>query len=354
MKKILILSANPRNTDWLRLDEEIREIKTALKRSKYRDNFEVITEGAVRIDDLRRALLDCEPQIVHFSGHATANNNIVVKKNSGQLQQQREASRLNSPSGGIALENNSGEMQLVSTKSLTDLFKNFKNTIECVLLNACYSEVQAEEIHKHIYCVIGMERSIRDDAAIKFAQGFYDVIGAGRNYEDAFQLGSNNIDLNGIPQSLITTMKINKDIGIRLSNKKRIFPDKEEKYNMAEKRTINIKSGNYNERIEGNYVQGNYYASGEKQSLTEVAADIQKLLEQLDKSYPTDTTLGKMQIAAETIKSIENNPSLKERILSVLKASSVQAFGQLLNHPAASFVIAALEDWQKTKVHEEG
>ncbi|MBD0263972.1 MAG: adenylate cyclase, partial [Tolypothrix sp. Co-bin9] len=73
MKKILILSANPTNTDWLRLDEEIREIKTALKRSKYRDNFEVITEGAVRIDDLRRALLDSEPQIVHFSGHGTGN-----------------------------------------------------------------------------------------------------------------------------------------------------------------------------------------------------------------------------------------------------------------------------------------
>ncbi|NEU71360.1 CHAT domain-containing protein [Hassallia byssoidea VB512170] len=349
MKKILILSANPRNTDWLRLDEEIREIKTALKRSKYRDNFEVITEGAVRIDDLRRALLDCEPQILHFSGHATANNNIVVKNNSGQLQQHREAYRLNSPSGGIALENNSGEMQLVSTKSLTDLFKNFQNTIECVLLNACYSEVQAEEIHKHIYCVIGMERSIRDDAAIKFAQGFYDVIGAGRNYEDAFQLGSNNIDLNGIPQSLITTIKINKNIGIIPSNNKRIFPNKKEKYNMTDKRSINIGTGNYNERIEGNYVQGNYYANSEKQSITEVAAEIQKILEQLDKSYPADTTLGKMQIAAETIKSIENNPSFVERILSASKAGGVQAFGQLLNHPAASFVIAALEDWQKTK-----
>ncbi|GAX39539.1 hypothetical protein NIES4075_04950 [Tolypothrix sp. NIES-4075] len=347
MKKILILSANPRNTDWLRLDEEIREIKTALRRSKYRDNFEVITEGAVRIDDLRRALLDCEPQIVHFSGHGTGNNGIL-KNNSGELQQQREAYRLNSPSGGIALENNSGEMQLVSTKSLADLFNTFQNTIECVLLNACYSEVQAEEIHKHIYCVIGMERSIRDDAAIKFAQGFYDAIGAGRNYEDAFQLGCNNIDLNGIPQSLIISIKINKDIGIILSSNKN-SKDKEEKSNMADQRTINIGSGNYNERIEGNYVQGNYYASSEKQSLTEVAAEIQKLLEQLDKSYPADTTLGKMQIAAETIKSIENNPSLKERILSVLKASSVQAFGQLLNHPAASFVIAALEDWQKTK-----
>ncbi|MBD0264896.1 MAG: hypothetical protein ICV78_19880 [Tolypothrix sp. Co-bin9] len=118
---------------------------------------------------------------------------------------------------------------------------------------------------------------------------------------------------------------------------------------MADKRTINIGNGNYNERIEGNYIQGNYYASSEKQTLTEVAAEIQKLLEKLDKSYPTDTTLGKMQIAAETIKSIENNPSLEEKIVSASKVFGVQALGQLLNHPASSFLIAALEDWQKTK-----
>ena len=56
-----------------------------------------------------------------------------------------------------------------------------------------------------------------------------------------------------------------------------------------------------------------------------------------------------MQIAAETIKSIENNPTLAERVISALKAGGVQAIGQLLNHPAASFVIGALEDWEKTK-----
>ncbi|WP_017318886.1 CHAT domain-containing protein [Mastigocladopsis repens] len=352
MKKVLILSANPRNTDWLRLDEEIREIKTALKRSKYRDNFEVITEGAVRIDDLRRALLDYEPQIVHFSGHGIRTNSSVLEDNSRLVQQQRNIVPKPEVSGGIALENNSGQMQLVSTKSLTDLFKSFKNKIECVLLNACYSEVQAEEIHKHIYCVIGMESSIGDDAAIKFSQGFYDVIGAGRNYEDAFQLGCNNIDLNGIPQSFIPKIKINKILENLPSSNQIILKNQELKSDMTEKRSINIGSGNYNERIQGNYVQGNYYADGggQKQSLeVDAAAEIQKLLEQLDKSYSTDTTLGKMQVAAETIKSIENNPSLAERILSALEAGGVQAFEQLLNHPAASFVIGALEDWQKTK-----
>jgi hypothetical protein len=68
MKKILILTANPKNTDKLRLDEEVREIEEGLQRSRRRDQFEIISRWAVRPDDLRRALLDHEPQIVHFSG----------------------------------------------------------------------------------------------------------------------------------------------------------------------------------------------------------------------------------------------------------------------------------------------
>jgi hypothetical protein len=35
--------------------------------------------------------------------------------------------------------------------------------------------------------------------------------------------------------------------------------------------------------------------------------------------------------------------------LSALKAGGVSAFEQLLNHPAASFVIGALEDWKNSQ-----
>lgn len=117
----------------------------------------------------------------------------------------------------------------------------------------------------------------------------------------------------------------------------------------GENRTINTGGGNYNERIDGNYIQGNYYAAGQPQSLAEAAAEIQKLLEQLEKSYSTETTAGKMAIATETISQIDSDPTLAARILSALKEGSISAFEQLLNHPAASFVIGALEDWQKTK-----
>ena len=118
---------------------------------------------------------------------------------------------------------------------------------------------------------------------------------------------------------------------------------------MSSDRNINTGGGNYNENIAGNYIQGNFYAADEKQTLAEAAAEIQQLLEQLEKSYPTDTTMGKMALATEAIAQIDGNPNLTARILSALGQGSIKAFEQLLSHPAASFVIGALEDWQITK-----
>lgn len=180
MKKILILSANPTNTDSLRLDEEVREIQAGLERSKSRDQFEIVTKWAVRPEDLRRSLLDHEPQIVHFSGHGVGDQ-------------------------GLALENDTGKAQIVSTKSLANLFSLFK--VECVLLNACYSEVQAEAIYQYINCVVGMNQAIGDRAAINFAIGFYDALGAGRSYEDAYKFGCSAIDLETIPESSTPVLK---------------------------------------------------------------------------------------------------------------------------------------------------
>ncbi|MCT7979797.1 hypothetical protein [Laspinema olomoucense] len=56
-----------------------------------------------------------------------------------------------------------------------------------------------------------------------------------------------------------------------------------------------------------------------------------------------------MQIAAEAVKRMENNPRLSEQIRSAIAQSGIQEFQQRLKHPAAHFVIGALEDWQKTQ-----
>ncbi|MEM9090849.1 MAG: CHAT domain-containing protein [Cyanobacteria bacterium P01_F01_bin.53] len=182
-KKILMLTANPKDTDQLWLGEESREILAGLERSKHRDRFELITRFAQRSDDMRRAMLDIEPEIVHFSGHGGGSH-------------------------GLVLEGNDGKVQFVQTEALTRLFKFFSKSIECVVLNACYSEEQATAIHEHINCVVGMKAAVGDRTAIAFAVGFYDALGAGRSYEDAFEMGLISIDVDSLKGADIPQLKI--------------------------------------------------------------------------------------------------------------------------------------------------
>jgi hypothetical protein len=166
-KKILILAANPKATPRLRLDEEVREIEEGLRRAKYRSQFEISSRWAVRLRDIRRALLDVEPQIVHFTGHGKED--------------------------GLLVEDEMGLAVRISAKALSGLFQLFSRQVECVIMSACYSAHQAAAINKHIRYVIGMNREIKDKAAIEFAVGFYDALTAGRSIDDAFEFGRNAV-----------------------------------------------------------------------------------------------------------------------------------------------------------------
>ena len=89
----------------------------------------------------------------------------------------------------------------LKTIALANLFKRFADRgLECVVLNSCYSEVQANAIAENIDFVVGMNSAIGDGAAIKFAVGFYDELGAGWSYEDAYNGGCDAIALQGIPE----------------------------------------------------------------------------------------------------------------------------------------------------------
>ncbi|MFM6451190.1 MAG: CHAT domain-containing protein [Planktothrix sp.] len=169
LKTILILAANPTNTSRLRLDEEIREIDEGLRRANKRQQFKLEQKWAVRSRDFYRAMLDFQPQIVHFCGHGTGED-------------------------GIVLEDERGQSILLQTDSLSAMFEVFaENGLECVVLNACYSEVQATCISQHIDYVIGMNRAIGDKAAINFTVAFYDTLAAGKDVETAFKLGCSQL-----------------------------------------------------------------------------------------------------------------------------------------------------------------
>ena len=86
MKKILILAANPTNTNQLRLDEEVREIENSHKQATNREEVEIISKWAVRVDDLRRELLYHKPNVVHFCGHGEGDDGLVLEDDNGQMQ----------------------------------------------------------------------------------------------------------------------------------------------------------------------------------------------------------------------------------------------------------------------------
>ena len=71
MLKILFLAANPLDTNQLQLREEARAIDEALREAEYREQFELETQWAVRVEDLENLRLRYLPHIVHFSGHGS-------------------------------------------------------------------------------------------------------------------------------------------------------------------------------------------------------------------------------------------------------------------------------------------
>jgi WD40 repeat protein len=181
-KTILFLSANPSSTSRLRLDEEMREIQDGLRRGEHRDSFDLQLRPAVRPRDIRRALLDTNPNIIHFSGHGSGEE-------------------------GLVFEDETGNPQLVNADALSSLFELFADQIECLVLNACYSEVQAEATVEHIPFVIGMNAAIGDKAAIEFSMSFYDAIVAGKSIEFAYKLGRSAIQMEGVQGHLIPVLK---------------------------------------------------------------------------------------------------------------------------------------------------
>ncbi len=124
--RILFLAANPRQTDRLQLDQEIRLIEERLRLADYRAAFALEQHHAVRQSDLAEFLLRYQPHIVHFSGHGSAQGEIVLEDPQGQA------------------------------------------------------------------------RTVPPDA-LHFSGGLYQGLAFGRDVQTAFRLGSNAIDLSGLP-----------------------------------------------------------------------------------------------------------------------------------------------------------
>lgn len=164
-KKILIIAANPKDTNALRLSNEARDIKENLKYGLYRRKFEVVQFESAHATDLI-SISNENPYIIHFSGHGSTH--------------------------GFILENENELSHNVSGEDFA-LFLNDCKSLECIILNSCDSESQRFSFEKVVPFLIDVPGTINNDVAKLFSKGFYRALSEGKSIEKSFLYASVNI-----------------------------------------------------------------------------------------------------------------------------------------------------------------
>lgn len=86
------------------------------------------------------------------------------------------------------------------------------------------------------------------------------------------------------------------------------------------------------------------YAPEQKQTLAEAAAEIQQLLEQLEKTNPTATQVDKQAFVTAAMA-----PEHRSRIVRALEAGGEKALSEFLKNPYINVAVAIIKEWQKAE-----
>jgi CheY-like chemotaxis protein len=148
----------------LQLGEECRAIEDKIRAARFREKLRFRSRWAARPDDLLQALHEDDPAVLHFSGHGAGAQGLCFL----------------AEDGGVFCVNSDGLGQVIRAAG---------DSIQLVVLNACYTRVQAEALVAHVPCVIGMPSAIGDKSAIVYAAELYRALAFGKSVASAHQCG---------------------------------------------------------------------------------------------------------------------------------------------------------------------
>ena len=179
--RILYATATPHGD--LRVDEEIRRVRAAVKASTHRDQVAIEHLPAVTAGDLLDGLTSFRPHVVHFSGHA--NENVLVFDD-----------------GSVA----HGDGHSVTARALKSAVEAPDEPPTLVVLNACKSARQLESLLGKVALAVGMSESIGDVDALTFATRFYRTLAEGQSVSAALATARADMEMNGLPDHDLPTL----------------------------------------------------------------------------------------------------------------------------------------------------
>ncbi|MCA9634484.1 MAG: CHAT domain-containing protein [Myxococcales bacterium] len=171
--RILLVSASPSSERRLRVDREHREITARIRGARHRDRVDVEPLSAARFEDLRTALMQHKPHVLHLSCHGEEDGSLVLESSTG------EGSRIIPP------------------RNLLMLLRAVGDELRLVVVNACHAVAVAREIPTIGALSVGIREAIHDDEAIDFSVAFYEALAFGQPVEAAFEAALAGLVVDG-------------------------------------------------------------------------------------------------------------------------------------------------------------
>lgn len=189
--KILYLSSSPGDQTKLEVDKEFREIYEsffqnpvtldnhlrkdrefrAIYENAQNKYFSAISVSNLQASDIQAVVLKTAPEIIHFSGHASADE--------------------------IFFENACGNSKGVSKNALVNFLGILSKKPIIIFFNACRTANILKRLSRIIDFVVVTGKAVDDDVAVTFAAKFYEYLSLGETVKTAFEFAKNYFEIEG-------------------------------------------------------------------------------------------------------------------------------------------------------------